>query len=269
MKNVDIILNRKCNLNCIFCEQNNNFKIFDKSKIPLLISVFLKKGFGSITFSWWEPTLDKNLLYYANFAQKVWYKKIKVQTNLTLLNRDDIRLLISKWITHIWTTFFWNNFNLFQNVTNIRRKEDFDKYIDNISFIKKIGNKLIFEVDTILNQFIIDDLENVIKFLLLSWVSHINFKYPFSMWSKKLDYNLLYHSETLLKSLNKKNFSYNILYIPICYLKWFEKKVYNFRNDYIYDWTLFSLKSSVDKLYKKIDLCVGCKYIYNCFWFEK
>lgn len=269
MKNIDLILNKSCNLDCFFCNPESDSKDFlwsKKLKILSNIKIFFEKWFNSITFSWWEPTLDKNLIIYIKFAQKIGFKNIKLQTNLTLLNKDFLELLINSGLNEIWFTYFWYTENTFSNI--VGNSSYFSKYRDNIALIKNSNIRLVSDI--VLNDFLIDDLENIIYDLEQNWINHINFKYPFNTGKNLLANRIPEYSEKLRFFLDKKDFSYNILYIPTCFLNWFENKVYKTEYDYISDWNyLFSLKETLDKNFYKEDECKNCLYKETCFWLEK
>lgn len=266
-KNIDIILSNNCNLSCLFC----NAKKWDSYKGDLkttcfFINKFYKEWFNSITFSGWEPTLDENLLLYIAFAKKIWYKKIKVQTNL-LFSEEYFLKLINLWITWIWFTYLWLDKMTFISVTwNVWK---FSLYSNMLFFLSNYINQIDINVDIVLNEHIIDNIWLETNKLLELWFKNFNYKFPFFTWKTILNYDLRLYSDKLRSFLIWKNFNFNILYIPTCYLKWLENKIYDFNNDYIYDFKyFFSLRDSIDKIYQKFDECNNCEYYNKCFWFE-
>jgi molybdenum cofactor biosynthesis enzyme MoaA len=269
MKNIDLILNKTCNLNCFFCNPEKITKDFlwsEKLQILSNIKTFFEKWFESITFSWGEPTLDKNLIIYIKFAQKIGFKNIKLQTNFTLLNREFLELLTLSGLNEIWFTYFGYDETTFLNI--VGNSNYFAKYRDNIALIKDSNIRLVSDI--VLNDFLIDDLENILNDLEKVGISHINFKYPFNTGKSFLPNKIMEYSEKLRFFLDKKDFPYNILYIPTCFLNWFEDKVYKTEKDYISDWNyLFSLKETLDKNFYKENNCEDCLYKQTCFWLEK
>lgn len=271
MKNIDLILNKVCNLNCFFCNPSKYTKDFfwsDKNNIILKIADFFNKWFESITFSWWEPTLDNNLLLYIKFANKIGFKIIKLQTNLTLLNKEKLDLLSKSWLNEIWFTYLWNQKKVFKDI--VWNDKYFDNYINSLDLLEDFKDNIKITCDIVLNDFLVDDLENIINLLLKKWIKHINFKYPFYTWKKHMENRIKNYSSILISFLQTIDISYNILYIPTCYLNWLEEKIYDYENDYIMDWEyIFSLKDTLNNVFYKENQCNECIYKINCFWLEK
>lgn len=268
IKNIDIILSDKCNLNCFFCSLNKwSIDTWNIKGICIVINKFFSQGFNSITFSWWEPTLDKNLLLYIAFAKKTWFQIIKLQTNL-LFSENYFLKLIKSWITSLWFTYLWINKNTFFSITwNIKQ---FYLYNNSLNYIINYNKLINITIDIVLNKYIIDKIWEETNKLLKLWFKNINYKFPFFTWNNKLNYDLIYYSDKLKNFLLWKKFKFYILYIPTCYLEWLENHIYDFSNDYIYDFNyFFSLKESIDKIYEKFENCNDCKNKESCFWFEK
>jgi len=51
----------------------------------LILKAF-KRWYKSIEFTWWEPLLAKNIIFYIKFASKVWFKQILIKTNWYLFS---------------------------------------------------------------------------------------------------------------------------------------------------------------------------------------
>jgi len=267
IKNIDLILSNNCNLNCFFCNSDKwSVYSWNVKEILLVINKFHKQWFNSITFSWGEPTLDKNLLLYIAFAKKLWFTNIKLQTNLLFTEEYFLKLvrsgINSLGFTYLWLekkTFFYITWNMWKYST----------YISSLNYLSKYLKKVNINVDIVLNEYIIDNIEVETNNLLELWFINFNYKFPFFTWKTRLNYDLFMYSEKLKSFLIWKKINFSILYIPSCYLQWLENNIYDFKNDYIYDFKyFFSLKDSINKLYWKFDECNNCKYFDKCFWFE-
>jgi len=268
IKNVDLILSNNCNLSCLFCNAEKwvLYK-WDIKKVCGVINNFLKKWFNSITFSWGEPTLDENLFLYIAFAKKLWFKEIKIQTNL-MFSEEYFLKLLKYWITGLWFTYLWLDKRTFISITwNVWK---FTLYSEMLNFISNYINEIDINIDIVLNDHIIDNIWDNTEKLLSLWFKNFNYKFPFFTWKKRLEYDLKEYSDKLKEYLIWKNFNFYILYIPTCYLKGLEKYIYNYKKDFIYDFKYsFSLEQSISKLYEKFDECNKCEYKGSCFWFEK
>ena len=268
IKNIDLILSNNCNLNCLFCNSDKWILYkWNLKKVCSIINHYYKKWFSSITFSWWEPTLDENLFLYIAFAKKLWFKEIKIQTNL-MFSEEYFLKLLKYWITELWFTYLWLDKTTFISITwNVWK---FTLYSEMLNFISNYINEIDINIDIVLNDHIIDNIWDNTEKLLSLWFKNFNYKFPFFTWKKRLEYDLKEYSDKLKEYLIWKNFNFFILYIPTCYLKWLEKNIYNFKNDFIYDFKYnFSLEESILNLYEKFDECNKCEYKGSCFWFEK
>lgn len=95
-ESLDLIINKRCNNNCIFCADH-----FHKEKIPVfsgrMLHALLSKGrkiTDAVLFTSFEPTVNKSLIDYVRFSKKIGYKKIRLVTNGRLFfypgNLDDL-----------------------------------------------------------------------------------------------------------------------------------------------------------------------------------
>lgn len=269
MKNIDIILWLKCNLNCIFCETENSIW-FESSLMKYLsaISDFQKKGFDGITFSWWEPTLDKNLETYIKFAKKIWFNNIAIQTNLTC-SPEYLRKLINIWITKIWLTYFWKTEEIFDKITcSDKQYSNYKTNLDNLQIIKK---DIDITLDLVLNDEFLADIKSILNEIKSFSFQNVNIKFPLPIWKQVLDCDIKEYTDVLIWNLKCiENFNYKILYFPTCHLEWLENKIYSFWNDHIFDWKYtFSLQESIDKNFPKPDDCNACKLSSSCYWYIK
>lgn len=268
LKNIDIILSNNCNLSCLFCNvekwKSYNWNIKYNCSV---INNFFKKWFRSITFSWWEPTLDNNLFLYVAFAKKLWYTSIKIQTNL-LFSEDYLLKLIKSGITSIWFTYLWLEKMTFISITwNVWK---FSLYNNMLEILVNYTEQIDINIDIVLNEYIINNIWTQTEELLELGFKNFNYKFPFFTWKKRLNYDLVLYSDKLKNYLIWKKFNFSILYMPICYLEGLENSIYNYNNDYIYDFKyFFSLKESIEKMYEKFEECNKCIYNKKCYWFEK
>ena len=268
IKNIDLILSNNCNLSCIFCSTDKWYTYkWNLINNCIIIKKFFKEWFNSITFSWGEPTLDENLLQYIAFAKKLWFIIIKVQTNL-LFSEEYFLKLLKSGINSLWFTYLWIDKKTFLSITwNIWK---FSSYISSLNYLSNYVKEIIINVDIVLNEYIIDNINIETNKLLELGFTNFNYKFPFFNWKTRLNYDIHLYSEKLKSFLIWKNFNFTILYLPTCYLKWLENKIYDVSNCYIYDFKyLFSLKESIERVYKKFNKCNKCDYKEKCFWFEK
>lgn len=267
MKNIDIILSLGCNFDCYFCNPQGPKESFSNmQRILNIIKWSYIKWLRSITFSWWEPTLDVSLLTYIKFADRLGFDRIKVQTNLSFSD-SYYKRLVSSGMNVIWSTYFWCDENEFFKIT--WKQTGFDNYMNNI---RKLGREIKIKsmMDFVLNKDIITDIPKRVQLLNNFWIEEFYFKFPFYTGKKRIDYDIWEYIEKI-KDLFfvYPHINASILYAPTCYFQGLEDKIYDFSHDYIYDGTqVISLEDTIHKLYNKPDQCWSCKLYKRCFWFE-
>jgi cyclic pyranopterin phosphate synthase len=86
-----IILNQKCQLNCIYCYKEGIFTGRNKSlnlkDFKVVIKSARNAGFDEIKFTGGEPTLSPYLLELVRYSKKLDYKEIRITTNGLLFGR--------------------------------------------------------------------------------------------------------------------------------------------------------------------------------------
>lgn len=106
--------NYKCNRKCKFCNvlKTNNYWVVDVSDwevINKILEIARKYNedqlkYVTISFSWWEPLMNKNLEKYIKLAKKIWIWTVEIQTNWILLinNKFKINKLYDAWLDEIF-----------------------------------------------------------------------------------------------------------------------------------------------------------------------
>ncbi len=117
-----IRVNYKCNWRCKFCNvlKTNDYWEKDVSSKEVIHQIFsltkkysLEQRKGLIlSFSWWEPTLNKNLFSFIKLAKQIWIWTVEIQTNGTMLfkNKHYVNDLIEAWLDEIFLAqHSWND----------------------------------------------------------------------------------------------------------------------------------------------------------------
>jgi sulfatase maturation enzyme AslB (radical SAM superfamily) len=113
MKNTDIKIWYNCNNYCYFCIQWDKRKKY-KPKALSEIKNILKNEYDIwvrwVNFTWWEPTVHETLLPGIEYAKKIWYTLIKIQSNWQ--NFWDLEYcikLIKAWANSFEPSIHWFN----------------------------------------------------------------------------------------------------------------------------------------------------------------
>lgn len=271
MKNIDIILWTSCNLNCVFCSPDllKNKKNLDSEKYFSKIQFYYQQWFRKITFSWWEPLLyAKELLAFIAYAKKIWFEKIKIQTNLTFLTKPYFSLLLRYWVSQIGFTYLGFDEVSFEKITG--NKKNFWKFLEGKKLLFSQNASLEIVADIVLNDEILPHLGLIFEELRVWGVIQVFIKYPFNTPWKTLPNKIWEYSQVLNHTLDTLKIEYSLLYIPTCYVPQLSEKIYSLEDDFIDDEDyFFSLKEITERNFVKSQECVHCRMKESCFWIHK
>jgi MoaA/NifB/PqqE/SkfB family radical SAM enzyme len=217
---LEIQLTSDCNLSCIYCGNSPKLRSSSTSWLPLEI---IKKAIltlkpKKVLFTGGEVTLAwERLLEALEFTKKLGLETI-LSSNLTLIDQQDIDLLIDKYNVHTFHTSF-NDLDL--TMTDIIRGGDLkdrEKLMNNIEYITKERKKNL-KVETMLLKETIQHLPNIHTFLHNLGVRHhkIEFLIPtgYANWDMMLPFTDLV--DAILKTYETKKKGC-ILELTCCYL---------------------------------------------------
>lgn len=302
----------KCNWKCKFCNvlKTNNFwdtDVTDKEityKILNLLKKYSKKQRDNLilSFSGWEPTLNKKLWYFIKLAKSIWVWTVQIQTNWTnlFLNKNLINELYEQWLDEIflaqhsgdetsnkdmwifyrlsdfedWVSYVYDNnfhkkvqisFNIVINKINLFKIYDYINYLKKIGFIKllPLDNNNWFENTKRISIWLVQP----------NWYANIN-KDEVLLKYDELEVDEIFKIIKLCKSENiYPDFHFTapplcIINIPDYNLEHHRMLKLNddIKNNNINQWNLDSYKY-LWKEKSKIDLCKKCKYNDSCLWF--
>lgn len=304
----------KCNWKCKFCNvlKTNNFwenDVTDKEIIYQILNLVKKYSFEErknliLSFSWWEPTLNKNLVNYIKLAKKIWVWHIQIQTNWTKLfkEKEYIHTLIESWLDQIFLAQHSGNENINRLMWIFYNIDDFKQwvlYISENNLCEKIEISFNIVVNKI-NLFYIFNymvfLKNILFFNLLplqnnNWLinsKRISFWLVQPNWYAKINKEevlLEYNKEELIEinriiKFCKENNIYPDFHFtapPLCILNYPEYNLEFHRlkqleeDEKIWNinkWNLDSYKY-LWKEKQKLEECNNCKNNKYCLWFYK
>jgi len=214
-----IILTRKCNKNCSYCnvlkkDENNIWNNISDKKLLEYVKKIIKfvelNKLDGIRFFGWEVFLQKELLKkFINILRKNWFQKdIYVNTNLLLFEKEDI-LWIRKYNVKIITSLNWGK--KIHCKTRLISFQEYEILLNNIKNL--IDNWVFMQINMVLFPFDYSILDE--------------FKYIISLAPKKINLLPLAYSGLLEKyDLYKYKLNLFKLYLYI--------KVYNYENNILF-----------------------------------
>lgn len=283
---VEIVLWYNCNYNCYFCFEwkiKNKWDEIKKTKIINTIKQWFLNGKKFIIFSWWEPTIYKDLLYYISFSKKIWYKKIILHTNWTWIS--DMNYLINlynNWLTWVIISihWYWKISNLI--TWNANSFDFLNKSLINSSIIKNKDFNFSIDTNTVINKLNIKNLLILMKYLVKFPITRRMITLPYSLFSfdNSIKLKIFPKMNVIINELNEVLdfvFLNNIKdvvveAIPFCffdskYWQFIEKNYRTKKNVYLPDSFFIKNMSSNDhySLWKiKLKTCFNCSKNSNC-----
>jgi len=310
-----IRVNYKCNWKCKFCNvlKTNNYWPEDVTDKEVVYKILLLKKKYSLderknlilSFSWGEPTLNKNLLSYIKLAKKVWVWFVEIQTNWTTLfkNKEYINDLIDAWLDEIFLAQHSWNEKVNRELWSYFDINDFVSWVD---YIKNhdLNKKIVINLNIVITKINLFSIYDYITFLLKIWFLDITpprirgyvnpLKYKISFWFCQPNWYALLNKEEVLLDFNdsqveeiwkifklcEENAIYPDLHFtspPICILNYQSynleyKRLRKLEKDKKWWLVNNSNLESYKWLWKektKIEECSKCKYNNYCLWFYK
>ncbi len=239
LEGVEIFLWYKCNYKCTFCFENKIRgleKWYLERDIYFLIKEWYKNWKRFILFSWWEPTLDINLVKYIKYSKKIGYIKILIHTNWTKTSDFFyLKELFNNGLNWIILSFHW-----FWEISNLVTKNNksfyyLNKSLINVSKIRRINNSFTIDTNTVINKINYKNLLILFKYFSKFPIIRRMITFPYSMFNfTDLELNRIFPNiELLVVEINKildycikKNINDVVVEaIPYCF---FEKKYWRF-----------------------------------------
>jgi hypothetical protein len=299
-----IRVNYKCNWQCSFCNvsKTNNYwnRDVDSKEVVHKIMWLTKKYSVSerknllLSFSWWEPTLNKNLINFIILAKKIWIGTIQIQTNWALLYNDKnyINKLIDVWLDEVFLAqHSWKD-EVNKTLWCYFKVADFKSWVQ---YIKEnsIHEKIWFQLNIVINKINLFDIYDYITLLVDIWFTDM-LRWEISFWFIQLNWyaeinkkNLaLKYNEKEIKEINKiiylckKNdlsLDFHFTAPPLCILDYPDYNLEYIRLKKLEDdkikWLINEENlESYKYLWKekqKLDDCIGCKNEKYCIGFYK
>lgn len=230
----EILLNYKCNLNCLFCSQGGYDRALYMSYNDIAKEIYKAKkmGYRKLGISGGEPTVRNDLIEIIKFAKKAGFNFIRIQTNgIRLSDFNFAKKLKEAGLTFCKFSITSDNPQIHNMLTGMKNGyEKVMKALDNMKKLKiRTGNNIL------INKYNYNRLPDIIEFLLEKGISNFVIIYPVytgNMYSnyKKLGIELGKCKKYFLRAIeimSENNMSNEILFlnVPPCFLEGYEENL--------------------------------------------
>lgn len=238
MKRVDLKVWFACNNKCLFCVQWDK-RLFYKQRSFIEIKRNLldeyNKWLRAVVFTWWEPTLHKNLVESIKYAKKIGYTNIQIQSNWrTFENMEYLKELVIAWANEFWPSIHWFNPETHDLLVWCKwaRKQTVEWMIN----IKKLWLRIL--TNTVITKQNYKELPLIAKLLVKLNVNQFQFAFAHISWSaekNKLDIipkktEIMPYVKEWLDIWKNAWIICMTEAIPFCLMQWYEWAIaeYNF-----------------------------------------
>lgn len=241
----------------------------------IIIDNWITNGKKSVVFSWWEATLDPNILKYIDYCKNNWFIDIRVHTNwITFSDKTILDKYIKTWMTGIILSIHW-----YWKIHDflVWKKWWFDmikKTLLNLSEIKKDNNKFVIDTNTVLTRFNYSNLVLLFKFLnyfpiTRSQIVQLYSLYLFDIKEKEKLYISYYKFHNEIWKIFDINKNFTLENFPFCKVN---KKYWDLiikRQKYNNEayWNMWEWFEESDCTY--LEECKTCLYKKQCTWIPK
>ncbi len=279
MKRVDLKVWFACNNHCKFCVQGNKRLKYKQRTLEEIINILKFEYLNwcrSVVFTWWEPTIHKDILLCIKQAKALWYSQIQIQSNWRAFSNYNFLIeLIEAGITEFSPAIHW-----FRPETHdflVGCKGAWQEVIDWLINLIKL-NQIVL-VNVVITSDNYKELPQLALLLCRLWVYKYQFAYVHILGNADINKDAVVPKKTdimpyLKKGLdiwNKHWILCSTEAIPYCLMKWYEWHITEnktllttvvdaeCRTENYVDYRLYQWKT---KRYE----CKSCRYFKKCEW---
>ncbi len=224
-----IQVNRICNNQCLFCSNPSNENNISRDKGVEYIEELILRWYTWVVFTWWEPTLSPDLLYWIQYAKE---KNIESRIISNWSITSDIGYV--KWLKDSGLSLI--HLSIYSHIPKVHdfltwNQWSFKKLIASIWNCLKVW--LDININTVINHYNQNHLDKLILFLTRNFPQIKHFIWnnldPIMLQENELsrstlpDFlifeNSLRKAVELLSSMQK---TFRIERVPLCYMRGFE-----------------------------------------------
>lgn len=278
MKRIDLKIWFSCNNKCLFCVQwDKRFRYWPKKMDDICkdLEKWIQDWSIGVVFTWWEPTIQKNLIDSIKYAKQIWYKEIQIQTNWRTFEDIDF----CKKLIEVWVDEFSPSLHGFKPETHdflVQTEWAWKQTVKWLMNLKKLWQYVL--TNTVITKQNYKELPKLALLLISLWVKQYQFAFIHIVGSAAINKKDIVPSKTEISHYVKKwldiwrKYNVNCMTeaIPFCMMQWYEWAIaeYNFMPEtQIFDaeWVIDSYNDYRWNEWKiKFPKCKNCKYDKIC-----
>ncbi len=230
LKRIDLKVWFACNNHCTFCVQWDKRYKFKPKKIHEIKDILLQesnKWAKYVVFTWWEPTVHKDLIESVTYAKQLWYTQIQIQSNGTNFDKlEYVKALIHAWVTEFAPSIHW--FNKETHNKQVNTPWAWERVIKWIILLKQLGQFII--MNSVITQSNYKEIPELTALLIKLWVNQFQFAFVHILGSaNKNKTSVVPKKSTIIpyihKALDLAKDKWVKVYteaIPYCLMQWYE-----------------------------------------------
>ncbi len=176
MKRIDLKVGFQCNNHCLFCVQGDKRDIFpNKSdkKVREILEQNVKNCQG-VVFTGGEPTINEALISWVQYAKKLGYEEILIQTNGRLFAyKDYCQAIIKAGVTRFSPALHGSTAKIHDYLT--RAPGSFKQTVQGIKNLRGLGQYVA--TNSVITKLNYKDLPNLAKLLISLEVNQFQFAF--------------------------------------------------------------------------------------------
>jgi MoaA/NifB/PqqE/SkfB family radical SAM enzyme len=278
----EVMVHKMCQEKCFFCSQDHASRTTDIKPNDLdiykRILYGMKKGYGMLGFTWWEPLIHKNILKYIQFWKQVWFRFIRIQTNGVMLWNPSF----ADKCVEAWATLFKFSIHHYKPEIHdylVQLPWAFDKVIFWIKRLRTLWARI--GINIVLTEQNYRDLPEFLLYFLDLGVTSFVIIFPLYENSMNDERHIVWFrfSDTIPYVINSLHIFDKLwlkrpllLNLPMCLLPWYENAIIQtFNGTAVLN--LDGSKTNIDDNKaggkKRVPLCSDCEYNKICFWVDE
>ena len=176
MKRIDLKIGFQCNNRCIFCVQGNKRETSPNKSDKEVKDILKKeaKDHQGVVFTGGEPTVRKELVGWVQYAKKLGYKKIQIQTNGRMFAyKDFCEKIITAGANEFSPALHGSSAKIHDSLT--RAKGSFNQTVQGIKNLKTLRQYVL--TNTVITKLNYKDLPSLAKLLVSLGVNQFQFAF--------------------------------------------------------------------------------------------